>query len=256
MRTRGLLFTLGVFVVGGILITFAVAYDMASKDASAENRLMELERATSQNTNIAHNIRKAFRDSAGIGVEETGDSVSISEALPNNLTAYRGGVARLADFAGKMLENASVALSNDAAYTTDFGVNYTHLSDGTVEILLPENTAYIFFAAAVNRNVSSCNLTAEAGGVPFAAAVEGNPGGCTRSANVNVSSHATLDLNGGGIVLSLGDRTLLLSNNVEEPLNYNLTVKVNETRRRRPPRLVGRVTTEVGGCGKTAEVVL
>jgi hypothetical protein len=251
---RGMLFTLGVAAVGGVLFAFSVSYNLASMSRSSSVKAMELERATSQCADAAYNLRRIFEEYSGVGVDETDDGILMREALPSGGEEYAARVAAFHDALEMFQSNVSMTASGTRSFTSDLGVNYTHISGRQVMVTLPAGVVGLALDGNVPGNVSSCNLSSEAGSVEFASSLTGSNGGCERSRNVNLSADLRLDLNGGEITMEIRDRILSLASN-GRPVEYALAVRLNESRRK-PPALEASVVCAQGAALKRSEVLL
>ncbi|MFH1055152.1 MAG: hypothetical protein V1744_03535, partial [Candidatus Altiarchaeota archaeon] len=246
-----------VVALGLVLFTFSVAYNLASKTPKLAVNAMEIEKSGSEGSNLAYNLQKIFRESSGITVEQAGDSIKVTETLPNNLTEYDTRIRQLKELTELHLSNATIAMPAQPTVEGSPGFNYTHQSDKTILVHLPDETREITLTAHICRNITNCNITSEsAGNVILTASVSGNIGTCSKSRQVNITPQTTLDVNDGGILLEIKDQILSLTNNHQEPLNYTLTLRLNESRHMLSPTLAGTVTTQVGDSRKTTQVKL
>jgi len=256
MKDGGLLFTLGVAFIGGILFSFATAYSLASKKNSDENALAALERAQSQAANVAYGIGVVFRRDSGISVRQSEDGVSLSGTLPNRMTGYVSRVKRLAEFSKSALAGVDVRLDEPPTVVTAFGVNFTQIDETTSEAVLPYDATEVAFAGETAQDAGGCSVASEPGRLKVSVDVRGNPP-CAKEVLVNGSGKAFFDLSGDGkVTMALEDGLLTVKNTGVFPLNYTLTVVVNESRLRPPPKLGGVVSSEVLGCVGRSEVLL
>jgi hypothetical protein len=256
MRGKGLLFTLGIFLVAGVLVEFSLIHNLLSKSDHAVNRMIELERASSVGTNLADNIRLMFAMYSGLDVVQSQDMFVVSGVLPNDISDYQMRIRHAAIVANNHPLNATITTSPQIVLYSGLGINFTRYSSEEIHMSLPSDIAAIRFTGRINRNVTQCAFVFAPGAVALDVDILGNPGHCAISRTINTSL-AHLDLNNDGIdSLSVDDGLLVVSDTYLQPLNYTLSLTVNETRRVTPVRLDAHITTKVLSATKITEVLI
>jgi len=254
MKGSGFLFTAAVLIVGWALFAFALSYNLLQKGSQAEYRVLELDRVTAWNTNIGFNLQRGFRESMGLSTLSGPGFVSFSGALPANLSAYNVRMGRIGLAAETFLENTSVMVSSQPLVSYG-NLNFTQVSDTTLKADLPQTVEAILLSGSLNGNISGCNLTYSGGDVAFSFDLAGNPGACSKSAGINISSKSSVEA-ADGIVFNINERTLYFTSIRQQPLNYTLTVRLNETETLPRPYIGCQVTSSIIGASKTSQVML
>jgi hypothetical protein len=238
MNARGILFTLGVATVGGVLFTFAFAHSMQVKPSSSEPAAICIQKVSSLNSNIAAVTRRVFLEASGIGIMQSTNALTISGKAPANRSAYMERMRSLAYFSGKML-NATVEVGDAPEVESTLGASYKQVSDDEVIFELPDGTSEIAIDVSVEGNASGYNLSSAPGRTWLGISVECFPGGFRTARDIDIQSETTLTSEAFTMMISGGTMRLRWL----APSNYTITVRVNETRRPSGMALPGRILT-------------
>jgi hypothetical protein len=258
MTDRGMLFTLSMATLGLLLLAFSVDYNLISKETRLPRLMMGLERASSQSANVAFNLQRVFRESSGLVISQSGDTLFVNMSMPTNLSLYQRRVMWLKNLTVCNLANVSVSLPLNPTVRSPLGFNVTQLSDRTIVIQLPVETKSITLTSYVAYNISNCTLVAPpSGNVQFTANVDGNPNSCHRSRALNLSDSNLYDVSTGGVTVTLERWQMTVTDNIAAvPFSFGLELVRNESVYTLPMTLDGEVKTILPDAMKVTEIEL
>ncbi len=257
---KGMIYTLIMVVLGGSLIAFAVTQNQISKNYHAGKSIMRAEKAASLNANAAYNIQNTFKKVTRIKLAQTGDTLSISEILPNNMTKYTIEKNRVVGFITMQNPETTAVIPPLPNITSVHNITYLHKTDGEVDVGLPYDTGEISLTGSWDEN-ASCTLTCPDGTCTYGITkllvdIGGNDGTtCLKTGKkINILNSTYLDIYGGGTTMSINNGVLTLRNTLAKKLNYTLTITTNHTKYVKPLLLSGRITTEINETRKESVI--
>jgi len=255
MRDRGILLTLAIVTVGMTLYGFGIAYRLAADTSGTEVKLTECEKTDAENANIAYNSAKNFKEYSGIETSQTAGAINISETLPNVFHELNAQNQRLDDILKAEFPNTTVTNPPQPTIMWANGMNYTHSTDRTVLVHLPESATEVTITAHILENITSCNMSSEStGDLKMRSAVYGETGACIRDAMVNASAETMVEINDGGLRIGAKNRDLSITNNLGAQMAYTLSLRVNDTGDAGKPAIGAKVETAYGRCAKSRMV--
>jgi hypothetical protein len=253
MRCNGVFFALGMMAVGWVLFAFGAAHSIIAKSQNPAVRVIALERVGSQATNIAYNIQRAFRKSAGISLSLDDGKFTVSETLPNYLAEYGKQVRDITEVA-ELEFNATVAVNPEVRVLTDIGVNYTHSSDNSIQLTLPATTDAVALSGDTTGELNNCTAVCEPGSTSFIISLAGDGGACSKSCSLDINGTSSIIADDGRITLRIADGKMTLKS-LDKTFHYVLSVRVNQSGHHQAPRIDGYVAVAASGVRKTGEVV-
>ncbi len=247
------MFTVGVVAYGSLIFAYVVAYTEGVGRGAEYPWFMELERSSGENANVASGLRRIFAEQAGLTVEQSANSVSVSGFLPADNGGYSQGISEYSSAVGRFLPGTSFHAAHYPAFTTDYGLNFSRGTGDEATMSFPAGVLEVILSGLVDGNVSSCSIDSSGGGLFFTGAFRGVDGRCERSANIG-------DLNStvfaaGGFSAEVSEGTIRLRS-TGPVTHYNLTLVFNESVRRKPPLLEASVSSSAGSARKNSGVSL
>lgn len=250
---RGLLFTVGVMAYGSLIFAYAVAYSEGVGRGEAYLRLMEFERSSGANVNVASGLRRIFAEHSGLTVEQSAGSMSLSGFLPADNGGYSQSISEYSAAVGRFLPDTSFNAAPYPAFTTEYGLNFSRRTGGEAVVSLPAGVSEILLSGLVDGNVTSCSIDSSGGRLFFTGEFRGVDGRCERSAGIDYVGRTVFAV--GGFSAEVSDGALRLRS-TGPVTHYNLTIVFNESVRRKSPLLEAHVSSSAGSTWKTSGVSL
>jgi hypothetical protein len=257
MKCKGMLLTPAVIILGAVIMVFAIVQNNISKSHELTPNLMDLERTSTRNSNIAHNLAKIYKTSAKMNVTQTQDSITVRQSLPNDFSQYQLELSRMRDFLSHHMPDTTFSTPTTPRIHTGAGVNVTQTSERSLRIDVPGRYRIVDLelVGGASVQITDCNYTYENGGDTVRISLQGVDGGeCAITRGVNASDRLYFDLNSGAVRLEMYDGVLYLTNELPTALNYELRMVLNETAYPVPMKLEGWVQTVSPPAKKWGEI--
>ncbi len=256
---KGVLMSLSIVTFGMVLMMFAVTHNHLSKTTQLESNMMAVDRVNNMNTNVADNIEKIYKTKSGLNISQTKDTITVKESIPNDFSKYGAELVRMGKFMDENTPDTSFTTPSNPRIYTPHGVNITHTTDRRIELRIPPQYGVeeITLAGATKTNITDCNYTYTPGEEHIRVSVRGaEDHECTTTKQVNTSARVFFGVNNGGLTLDYEDGILGFENNLPTQVEYELSVKLNDTTYLIPATIEGAITTQTQSAKKTSQITV
>jgi len=218
-KKRGAFLTLGVFIVGVVLLAQAsFIFENARQSEDIVVALASIDRIYEIDTSLQQSVQKIFFERSGISISMTNGSVAFLENMPNTAASgFNASMKSLESFVEETLPDVNIssqlATSQLPLSVSSLDINYTHSAYGGNDILVkPQQQNFIGYRVVIvlNQNVTGCQTDMESpGSLNFSYFITGpNGNACESSSTIQWGEESEIGVNGEDLKIEIEDGTL------------------------------------------------